>query len=160
MGITSYLIKKASIDAIIQPTQIENLDLIAAGPIPPNPVELIASKEVEVFIDELKKRYDYIIIDSAPIGAVTDSFLLFKYADINIFTVRHNYTYVESLKTNLKNIENKKLENVTLLVNDIKLKANSYGYSYQAQYYSNDKKKSWIRRMFSSSKKPKKSKKA
>ncbi len=160
MGITSYLINKASIDAIIQPTQIENLDLIAAGPIPPNPVELIASKEVEVFFDELKKRYDYIIIDSAPIGAVTDSFLLFKYADINVFTVRHNYTYVDALKTNLKNIENKKLENVTLLVNDIKLKANSYGYSYQAQYYSNDKKKSWIRRMFSSSKKPKKSKKA
>jgi capsular exopolysaccharide synthesis family protein len=155
-GITSYLIKKASIEAVIQPTQIENLDLIAAGPIPPNPVELIASDEVGVFINELKKRYDYIIIDSAPIGAVTDSFLLFKYADINVFTVRHNYTYTDALKTNLKNIENKKVENVTLLVNDIKLKKNSYGYSYQEKYYSVDKKKGRLRSMFSSSKTKKK----
>jgi capsular exopolysaccharide synthesis family protein len=159
-GITSYLIKKASIDAIIQPTQIENLDLIAAGPIPPNPVELIASKEVGVFFNELKKRYDYIIIDSAPIGAVTDSFLLFKYADINVFTVRHNYTFFDALKTNLKNIADKKVENVTLLVNDIKLRKNAYGYSYQEQYYSMDKKKSRLRRMFSSSKKSKKTKKS
>ncbi len=158
-GITSYLIKKASIDAIIQPTQIENLDLIAAGPIPPNPVELIASDEVGVFFEELKKRYDYIIIDSAPIGAVTDSFLLFKYADINVFTIRHNYTYTDALKSNLKNIENKKVENVTLLVNDIKLKKNAYGYSYQEQYYSMDKKKGRLRRMFSSSKKSRKTKK-
>ena len=159
-GITSYLIKKASIDAIVQSTEIENLDLIAAGPIPPNPVELIASDEVGVFLDELKKRYDYIIIDSAPIGAVTDSFLLFKYADINIFAVRHNYTYTDALKTNLKNIENKKVENVTLLVNDIKLKKNSYGYSYQEQYYTMDKKKNRLSRIFASSKKPKRSKKS
>jgi capsular exopolysaccharide synthesis family protein len=145
-GITSFLINNAEIDEIIQPTQIENLDLISGGPIPPNPVELIASERTKVFFNELKKRYDYIIIDSSPIGAVTDSFLLFEFADINIFTIRHNYTVKEAVKTNLKNIKNKNVKNITLLINDIKLKKNSYGYAYQSKYYSNDTNEGGLRK--------------
>ena len=145
-GITSFLINKAEIDEIIQPTQIENLDLISGGPVPPNPVELIASQRTKVFFNELKKRYDYIIIDSAPLGAVTDSFLLFEFADINIFTIRHNYTIKEAVKTNLKNIKNKNVKNITLLINDIKLKKNSYGYGYQSKYYSNDTNEGGLRK--------------
>ena len=113
------------------------LDLIAAGPVPPNPVELIASERTNLFFEELKKRYQYIIIDSAPIGAVTDSFLLFKYSDLTIFTIRHNYTIKEALKNNLRNIESKKINNISLVINDIKPKKNSYGYTYQSKYYTN-----------------------
>ena len=145
-GITSFLINKAEIDEIIQPTQIENLDLISGGPVPPNPVELIASQRTRFFFNELKKRYDYIIIDSSPLGAVTDSFLLFEFADINIFTIRHNYTIKEAVKTNLKNIKNKNVKNITLLINDIKLKKNSYGYGYQSKYYSNDTNEGGLRK--------------
>jgi capsular exopolysaccharide synthesis family protein len=140
-GITSYLIKNAEIKDIIQQTQIENLDLIAAGPIPPNPVELIASERNKQFFEEVKKLYDYIIIDSSPIGAVTDSFLLFNFADINIFTIRHNYSLKEAVKSNLKNIELKKITNVSILVNDVKLNKNSYGYAYQSNYYESTEKK-------------------
>ncbi|MCB0805049.1 MAG: polysaccharide biosynthesis tyrosine autokinase [Bacteroidales bacterium] len=148
-GITSFLIKSHDIDEIIQPTQIKNLDLISAGPIPPNPVELIASQRTADFFTELKKRYDYIIIDSSPIGAVTDSFLLFSYADINIFTIRQGYTIKEAVKANLKNIKRKNIEDVSILLNDIKIKKNNYGYAYQSAYYVNEKKKGFFRRLIS-----------
>jgi len=147
-GITSYLIKSHEIDEIIQPTQIKNLDLIAAGPIPPNPVELIASARTAEFFEELKKRYDYIIIDSSPIGAVTDSFLLFSYADINIFTIRQGYTIKEAVKINLKNIKRKGIDNVSIIINDIRLKKNNYGYAYQSSYYNTDKKKNIFQKIF------------
>ncbi len=105
--------------------------------------------------EELRARYDYIIIDSAPIGAVTDSFLLFDYADVNIFTIRHNYTIKEALKSNLKNIKDKKLGNMSLLVNDIKLKKNSYGYMYQSQYYKSNEDKGVTKKVFKNRKKGK-----
>ena len=152
IGITSYLINNNKINEIIQHTEIENLDFIAAGPIPPNPVELIASEKTKYFFSELKNKYDYIIIDSAPVGAVTDSFLLFSYADINVYTIRHNFTIKDALKNNLKNIERKNIDNVSLLINDIKLKKNSYGYTYQSQYYAKNSDKTkprWITKVFS-----------
>lgn len=139
-GITSYLIRNARIDEIIQKTSIENLDLIAAGPIPPNPVELIASDRTKLLFDELKQKYDYIIIDSAPIGAVTDSLLLFNYADVKMFTVRHNYTQKDALKVNLKSLESKDFGKVAILINDIQMKKNHYGYTYQSNYYGHEKK--------------------
>jgi len=148
IGITSYLINNSKINDIIQHTEINNLDFIAAGPIPPNPVELIASEKTKYLFEELKNKYDYIIIDSAPVGAVTDSFLLFEYADINIFIVRHNRTLKEALKNNLENIENKKVKNISLLINDIKLKKNNYGYTYQSQYYIEKTKVNKIKKYF------------
>jgi len=147
-GITSYLIKTAEIKDIIQKTQIENLDLISAGPIPPNPVELIASERNKQFFEELKKLYDYIIIDSSPIGAVTDTFLLFGFADINIFTIRHNYSLKDAVKANLKNIRLKNITNITILVNDVKMSKNSYGYAYQSNYYESNQKKNILKKTF------------
>lgn len=149
-GITSYLINNCKINEIIQHTDLENLDFIAAGPIPPNPVELLASEKTKYLFEELKNKYDYIIIDSAPIGAVTDSFLLFQYADINVFVIRHNYTHKEALKNNLKNIENKNVSNVSLLINDVVLKKNSYGYSYQSKYYAEKPKTNRFKRLINS----------
>ncbi len=145
-GVTSYLIKNAEIKDIVQRTSIENLDLITAGPVPPNPVELMASDRNRQFFDELKKIYDYIIIDSSPIGAVTDSFLLFKFADINIFTIRHNYSLKEAVKANLQNIEMKKIPNVSIVINDIKMNKNSYGYAYQSNYYESAEKTNLIQK--------------
>jgi capsular exopolysaccharide synthesis family protein len=152
-GITSYLINKMSVDEIIQKTKIENLDLISAGPIPPNPMELIASEKTAQFFEELKKKYDYIIIDSAPLGAIADSFLLFEYSDINIVVIRHNVTVKEAIKMNLKNIESKGVKNVTLLINDIKLKKNAYGYAYQSKYYNQDSEKFSINKVLKKGKK-------
>ena len=138
VGISSYLIHNAEIDDVIQSTKLQNLDLIAAGPIPPNPMELIASERTALFFEELKNRYDYIIIDSAPLGAIADSFLLFNYSDINLIVVRHNATIKDALEMNLKNVESKKVGNVALLINDIRQNNSGYGYSYPSSYYSND----------------------
>ena len=151
-GITSFLIQTEELDDIIQPTKIKNLDLITAGPIPPNPVELIASDRTGEFFEKLRAKYDYIIIDSSPIGAVTDSFLLFSHADINIFTIRHNISNKEAVKSNLKNIDMKQIGNVSVLINDVKLNKNSYGYAYQSNYYDNSTKKSFLKRLISSKK--------
>ncbi|GAB4322979.1 MAG: tyrosine-protein kinase domain-containing protein [Bacteroidales bacterium] len=141
VGISNYLINTAGLNDIIQKTPIKNLDLISAGPVPPNPVELIESDRTKQLMDELREKYDYIIIDSSPIGAVTDSFLLFPLADINLFTIRHNFSQKDAVKANLKNIELKKIPNVSIIVNDVKMKKNAYGYAYQSNYYSDGSRK-------------------
>jgi tyrosine-protein kinase Etk/Wzc len=143
-GVSSFLINSAGIDDIIQETEIDNLDLISAGPVPPNPVELIASERTKLLFDELKKRYDYIIIDSSPIGVVTDSYLLFQYTDINIFTIRHNVSLKEAVKSNLKSMTLKSISNLAIIINDVKWKKNSYGYSYESNYYSNEPKRGFF----------------
>jgi tyrosine-protein kinase Etk/Wzc len=149
-GVSSFLIRNAEIDEIIQKTDIENLDLIAAGPIPPNPVELIASDRTELLFKELKKRYDYIIIDSSPIGVVTDSFLLFQYTDINIFIIRHNISMKEAVTSNLKSMALKSISNLAIIVNDVKWKRNSYGYKYESVYYPTGVRKGFFARVLSS----------
>lgn len=148
-GISSFLIRTAEIDEIIQKTDIENLHLISAGPVPPNPVELIASDRTELLFKELRKRYDYIIIDSSPIGAVTDSFLLFQFTDINIFTIRHNISLKDAVKTNLQSMALKSISNLAIIINDVKWKRNSYGYNYESVYYSTGARKGYFARMFS-----------
>lgn len=148
-GVSSYLIESAKLDDIVQKTQIKNLDLISAGPVPPNPVELIASDRTTQLFEDLRAKYDYVIIDSSPIGAVTDSFLLFSHADINLFTIRHNVSLKDAVKSNLKNIELKKINNVSIIINDVKMKKNAYGYAYQSNYYSSSPKKGFFRRIFS-----------
>ena len=147
-GVSIYLINSAKLDDIIQKTQIKNLDLISAGPIPPNPVELIASERTTQLFEDLRAKYDYVIIDSSPIGAVTDSFLLFSHADINLFTIRHNVSLKDAVKSNLKNIELKKISNVSIIINDVKMKKNAYGYAYQSNYYAEPSKKGFFRRLF------------
>jgi tyrosine-protein kinase Etk/Wzc len=140
IGINSYLIEKAIIEDIIMPTHIENLDLISAGPAAPNPAELISSEKTGEFIDKLKEMYDYIIIDSAPAGIVAETFILMKHSDINIFVAKINKTIKEAFANALKACENNKLSNVSVLINDINLKRESYKYGYDNKYYTDDRK--------------------
>jgi tyrosine-protein kinase Etk/Wzc len=140
IGINSYLIEKAIIDDIIMPTPIENLDLVSAGPAAPNPAELINSEKTGEFIDRLKKMYDYIIIDSAPAGIIAETFVLMKHSDINIFVARINKTIKEAFANTLKAFESNKFSNVSILINDIDIKRESYKYGYDNKYYTDDRK--------------------
>jgi len=133
-GITSFLINKSSIEAIIKNSGIENLDIIMSGPIPPNPSELISSEKTLAMFALLKEMYDFIIIDTPPIGLVTDAFLLMKYADANMIIVRQNFTYKKVFTSIIRDMEQRKLPNLAILVNDIKLARNSYGYGYGYGY--------------------------
>ena len=104
MGFTNYLIGEATLDEIIQKTQNPFLDIIPSGVIPPNPAELIADNNTALFIEEIKKRYDYIIIDSAPMSPVSDSHHLARLVDATIFVVRDKYTHRQAFANSIEEI--------------------------------------------------------
>lgn len=140
VGMSTALINKATVEEIIQPTQIENLDYISAGPIPPNPLELIASERTEELFSELKRIYDYIIIDSPPVGVVSDAYLLTRYADVTLFIVRQGFTHKEAFINNQNHIIQKKIPNVSIILNDVKARGMAYDYGYEYTYYSENGK--------------------
>lgn len=152
IGITSFLIDKANIEDIIVPTHIENLDLISAGPAAPNPAELIGSERTGELIDKLKEMYDYIIIDSAPAGILTETQLLMKHTDLNIFVARMDKTMREAFKNAIRSFESNKLGNVSILINDLNIKRDSYKYGYDNKYYTDDKS-GFLSRLFRRNKK-------
>ncbi len=129
-GISSYLINKSSLAEIIQKTSVANLDFMAAGPIPPNPAELIASPKNDELLNHLKQEYDFIIIDTPPVGIVTDAFLLMKYADASVFVTRQNFTNKKIFETIITDIQKRDFKNISILINDVKTDNNSYGYGY------------------------------
>jgi capsular exopolysaccharide synthesis family protein len=145
IGMSTALINKSSVAEIIQATSLKNLDFISAGPIPPNPLELIASEKTEVVFNELKKIYDYIIIDSPPVGVVSDAYLLMKYSDVNLFVLRQGYTNKEAFSTNIKQILQKAVPHVSIIINDVNARGMSYDYGYEYTYYSVAKKLPWYK---------------
>ena len=137
-GITSYLIGKATIDEIIKDTKYPNLFVISAGPIPPNPTELIISPKFGEMMVLLKEKFDYIIIDSAPIGPVTDSQLISSYANTTLYVVRHAFTPKVFLRMIDDLYQQKKFNNMALIFNGLKPRGVSimnYGYSYGSYGY-------------------------
>jgi capsular exopolysaccharide synthesis family protein len=88
VGLSSYLSHQCEMDDMIRSTDQSGLDIILSGPVPPNPSELLHSKRMEVLLKELKKRYDIVMIDTAPVGLVADSIPLIRMSDINIFVIR------------------------------------------------------------------------
>jgi len=149
IGISSFLIDKAILEDIILPTQIENLDFVPAGPAAPNPAELINSERTAELIDKLREMYDYIIIDSAPAGILTETHILMKYADLNVLVARLNKTLKEGFRQTLKNIKANGFSNLSLIINDIFLDRESYRYGYDKKYYTDDTNKNFIQRIFS-----------
>jgi len=135
IGVSSYLINKASLDEITISTEIQNLDIILAGQIPPNPVELISSKQTSLLFEELRSKYDYIIVDTPPYGLLTDSFILMKYADLNIYVTRMGFVKKRLMMSSLEDIASKDIRNLHLLINGDTPKQGSYG-----KYYTNHKK--------------------
>ncbi|MBN2481290.1 MAG: polysaccharide biosynthesis tyrosine autokinase [Bacteroidales bacterium] len=148
IGISSFLIDKAILEDIILPTQVENMDFIPAGPAAPNPAELINSERTAELIDKLREMYDYIIIDSAPAGILTETHILMKYADLNVLIARLNKTIKEAFKQTLKNIEANKIKNLSLIINDIYIHRESYKYGYDKKYYTDDSNRSLLQRIF------------
>lgn len=133
LGVSSYLSNKASINEIIQPSgKLPTLDIITAGPVPPNPAELIASDRCTQFFAELKEIYDYIIIDTPPLLLVTDALLLMKHVDTAVYVVRQNVSNKRSFEVVVKDLEERKY-NISLVVNGINYQG-IYGYRYSYGY--------------------------
>ena len=129
-GVTNYL--SGAIDNVDELlNRHANCDIIVAGPVPPNPSELLLSNRVEQLINELKVRYDYVIIDSAPIGLVSDTFSLAKFSDVTLYVSRANYTKKSFIKYLNSVVERGQLKNVAIVINDTNPKlSHGYGYGY------------------------------
>jgi tyrosine-protein kinase Etk/Wzc len=132
-GLSNYLINKAPVEKIIRPTRIENLFFISSGPVPPNPAELLMNNRMGELIEYLKQNYDYIIIDTPPLGLVSDAMTIMKYSDVNIFVVRHDYSQSRYLRELNEHITTGKITNMTFILNDFDVRKN-YGYAYRYGY--------------------------
>lgn len=130
-GLSNYMIKKASVEEIIRNTSITNLDFISAGPVIPNPSELMESGVLDNLINHLKTKYDYIVIDTTPVGIVADAILMMKYASKVLMVIRNNYTRKDIFANVLSNLKSNKLNNFDIIYNDLNLHKSSY------RHYSN-----------------------
>ncbi|MEJ6734371.1 MAG: polysaccharide biosynthesis tyrosine autokinase [Flavobacteriales bacterium] len=137
-GLSSYLIGVSTLKEVTQKTNDENLDIIISGPIPPNPAELLEKKIMTDLLIELKKTYKYIIIDTPPIGLVTDGQILMNKSDINLLMVRQGYT-TKQMVANINEITQKNnIKNLNIILNDVKSYNSKYGYQYGYGYYEED----------------------
>jgi len=131
-GITNYLVSdKITLDDIVKPIpQVENLYMVGSGPIPPNPGIVIHSPKISQLISLLKANFDYLILDSAPVGQVADTFMLAPYIDATIYLVRYKFTLKAQLNIIQDIYEKNKLKNPMIVLNDAKKQNSSYGYGY------------------------------
>lgn len=132
-GISTYLISQNTLEEILLPTQIKNLSIIPSGPIPPNPAEILGKPEMNQLLDELRNRFDFIVIDNAPVGLVTDGIITGHLADVNIFILRYGFSQRHNIEFINQESERKTIEHVALVVNDIK--AGAFGYTYYKYYH-------------------------
>lgn len=134
-GITNLLTKTvvtaADIQAQTLPSGVnDNLELLMAGPIPPNPAELLTRTSLDDIMDLLKRTYDYVIIDTAPVGLVTDTLQVGRVSNLTVYVCRADYTPKENFELiNTLHAENK-LPNICVVVNGIDLSKKKYGYYY------------------------------
>jgi capsular exopolysaccharide synthesis family protein len=124
--LSNYLIGNCTLAEIINPTSVKGLDVITSGPVPPNPLDLIGLPKMEALINGLKQVYNTIIIDSSPIGYVSEYIILMKYTNANIYVVRSNHTNRYQLEKINKLYEEKKIRNVSILLNDARMAVNGY----------------------------------
>nr|WP_068890683.1 polysaccharide biosynthesis tyrosine autokinase [Pedobacter panaciterrae] len=145
-GLSKYLSGQSAANEILVKTVAENLDFISSGPVPPNPSELLHAKKMQILIEDLKDKYDFILLDSAPIGLVTDSKPLIKMADINLFILRCAVSKYEFAETPERLQREFNLTDIAIILNDFE--NNSFQRSYTAgrknrhhkDYYYSDQK--------------------
>jgi len=152
IGTVNYLIGQKKLTEIVQNTHIPNLDIITSGPIPPNPAELIISDAMNELIEELKEIYDYIILDTPPVGLVSDALELAQYCDATLYIVRQAVTKKGMLSVVNEKHRRGELHNISIILNDFKKKSKygyNYGYgygSYEEGYVQSSSKKGFLNR--------------
>lgn len=140
-GITSFLASDGSdlkmLEGFIRPSGVNpNLDLLTAGVIPPNPAELLATSNLDKAIAHLSKKYEYVVLDTAPVGLVSDSVILSRVADAVVYVARANYTNKSDLEFLNKLVEDGKFKNASIVLNadDMNAKRGRYGMRYKRYY--------------------------
>lgn len=149
-GITSYLSGSSTsvADLIINVAGYDNFFVLPSGIVPPNPVELLMNEKLKVLFDQLKKEYDYIIVDTAPVGPVTDTFLISSNADAFIYVMRANHLEKKVLQYAETLYLEKKLPKMQIVLNDVEQKSTyGYGYGYGFGYGSEETAENWKSKM-------------
>ena len=144
-GISSMIIGQDKLEDCIRHSENENLDFITAGPIPPNPSELLLSKEFDQIVSELKKLYDIVIFDNPPIGIVSDGIKILSQSDIPIYIFKAQYSRRNFTQVITELYDNKRIQRVNIILNGMKKSESGaygygYGYGYSNGYFEGDEK--------------------
>lgn len=134
-GLSSYLIGDATKEQIIQKSPVNELNFIPPGALPPNPAELLTRQAFADLLTQMKEEYEYIVIDSAPIGLVSDAITMMPYVDVTLYVVKQNYTPFAYISRLQEMYQDGKIKNVGFLLNDVKMFTESYGYGYGGYGY-------------------------
>ncbi|HBK31047.1 MAG TPA: tyrosine protein kinase [Porphyromonadaceae bacterium] len=142
-GITDYLAGiEENIHTLILPSGVmDNFDVIPTGTIPPDPAELLSQNTLDKAIDTLRNEYDYILIDSAPVGLVADTLILNRVVDTTVYICRSHYSNKNNLRFANQLMSENKLNNMLLVVNDVDYLYRPYGYGYGYGYKKDKKNK-------------------
>lgn len=135
VGISSCLAGLADIQSVIKNTGLQNLDIVLAGPIPPNPAELIMGEQFGKIIEELSQSYDFIFIDTPPVGLVSDAIPITKLSDVCLYVFRYNYSLKQFAQIPKRIKEEHKLQNLYCVLNGFSEQSGSYGYYDGGGYY-------------------------
>ncbi|MDO6434166.1 polysaccharide biosynthesis tyrosine autokinase [Flavitalea sp. BT771] len=164
MGITNYIIGKASFEELLVKVEgVDNLYVIPCGPIPPNPAELLLDPRLNELMEEVMKAFEVVIMDTAPVGLVSDAITLGKYADCTLYIIRQGHTFRKQLGMIEDLYVSRKLPSLSLLLNDVKVGAGyyggyygggygyygAYGYGHESGYFEDEKRKSNTSNIFS-----------
>ncbi|MCJ8152349.1 polysaccharide biosynthesis tyrosine autokinase [Chryseobacterium sp. SSA4.19] len=143
--------KMSSSDIIHSTTFNPYCDVIYSGAIAPNPTELLSNGRYQNLVESLKSTYDYIILDTAPLMLITDSFLISDVADVTVYVTRSGYTEKELVGFINKQVSEKKIKNVGVMLNDVSKMNSGYGYGYKYGYgYNADSNEPWWKRIIKS----------
>ena len=145
-GLSTYLSGNCKYEEVIKETSIPNLYIASSGPVPPNPAELIEDEKLDEFIRKARLEFDYLVIDTPPVAVVSDTLLITRFTDINLFIIRQRYSSKSTLELIQELYKEKKIKSMAIIINDISLKGyygygirygyyKGYGYSYGKNYY-------------------------
>jgi len=138
-GLSNYLIGQVTLDQIIQPTNVKSLSFVPSGQIPPNPAELLENPLFDQFLEEVRARFDIVVMDNAPISIITDSVIVGRKADANLFILRQEFSHRDQIKFVNELSRQNKLHNIAIALNDVQVKSYGYGSRRYGGYYNNYK---------------------
>jgi tyrosine-protein kinase Etk/Wzc len=148
-GLSTYLIGRTSFSDTVHATNINNLFAATAGPVPPNPAELLETPLMDAFMTNARKEFDIIIMDTPPLAVVTDAYILTRFSSVFLFVVRQNYSSKSVIQLVNELHLKRGIQNVGIIINDVKVSNyygrkysyNSYGYNTYGDGYYDDKEK-------------------
>jgi capsular exopolysaccharide synthesis family protein len=133
IGLSTFLTGKCDFNEIVVETETPNLFFVSSGEVPQNPTELLESDKFKAFIEAVKKQFDYIILDNAPVALVPDGLLTSQFVDINIFIIRMNYSRKNEIKEINKTVAVNNIKDAIIVIND----SNKHQYGYGNKYWKN-----------------------